>query len=946
MNSLKRILNDDELEPHGHANGFSGFEAYDADPFNNNPLLSAQTWPDVWSTTLDAVTTQFDHDSFATDSDGSGGIAGRETLTIENDIESWYAHWLPDPDDFSPPRESITSTPTADLPEILCYGMVYRTSVKVVGDMLAIDAKLKTRSRTRSKTHQTLQVKKDNKGVILTFPDGTDFGILNIQATKALEDVISWPSIRMDAFVDIEPLRATLGRATKAADAKTRVNINIYGDQESSQKVGKRLSQEKIYLQKPDHRRSGSAYDNPHIISFPNLHVTQLEVEQDETRDGPATMTSVSQFEKTVSQVYASLKRGANLQRIGGSRLSTILLQHQEEALDFMLQRENGPIPPVFSLWKPLHGEEGWFRHAVTKRKSRIPSSEIGGGILADEMGMGKTLSILSLIAKTIDDAHDWVSEETADAIDSVLPSKKRSAATLVIVPSALLINTWEDEIEKHLDGSLKKMRYHGLRRKLLVSQLEEVDIIVTTYHTLVADCKDKSSPLHKLEWFRLPPAHIIRRPATTFHRTVSDLSARSRWCLTGTPIQNRLVDIGALFSFIRAQPFESLSNFKRYISTPFDGTDERRATASQALTLLVDALCLRRTKDLLHLPPRHDQVRELEFTVEERYQYDLTKSTMNRALRQRVGESYVKSRFGMFQVQLQLRMLCNHGTFQHPFSWAKRSLMDEKEDAICTIGNLREVRCSACRQCMPVLETNNIYRTDNTHCGHMVCPECLGDGILQSYGSDIPSASCPLCLPGGNLHLTGKPRHKTDNGQHCDEPYFRPQGQSSKMDALMSDVRQSLDSTKSIIFSSWTHTLDLVAIYLDREAIPFHRIDGECPLSSRQKILDDFATSAEKPVLIMTTGTGAFGLNLTSANRVFLVEPQWNPSVENQAIARAQRLGQEKSVLVTRYVMKKTVEEEMRIQQEHKLRIAELGNTTQEQDIPDPGADHTMADI
>lgn len=194
--------------------------------------------------------------------------------------------------------------------------------------MLAIDAKLKTGGRARSKAQQALKVKNDDKGVVLAFPDGTDFGILNTQATKALEDVISWPSIQMDAFADIEPLQATLGRATKAADAKTRVNINIYGTQECREKVGKKLSQEKVYLQKPDHRRSGSVYDNPHIITFPDFQITYLDLEQDETRDGPTTMTSVLQFEKAISQVYASLKRGANLQRIVGSRLKTILLPY------------------------------------------------------------------------------------------------------------------------------------------------------------------------------------------------------------------------------------------------------------------------------------------------------------------------------------------------------------------------------------------------------------------------------------------------------------------------------------------------------------------------------------------------------------------------------------------------------------------------------------------
>ena len=72
--------------------------------------------------------------------------------------------------------------------------------------------------------------------------------------------------------------------------------------------------------------------------------------------------------------------------------------------------------------------------------------------------------------------------------------------------------------------------------------------------------------------------------------------------------------------------------------------------------------------------------------------------------------------------------------------------------------------------------------------------------------------------------------------------------------------------------------------------------------------------------------------LNLTAANRVFIVEPQWNPSIENQAIARALRLGQGKSVLVTRYVVNRTVEQEMRSQQHRKLRIAEMSWGSQEQ--------------
>ncbi|KAF2847248.1 hypothetical protein T440DRAFT_403859, partial [Plenodomus tracheiphilus IPT5] len=114
------------------------------------------------------------------------------------------------------------------------------------------------------------------------------------------------------------------------------------------------------------------------------------------------------------------------------------------------------------------------------------------------------------------------------------------------------------------------------------------------------------------------------------------------------------------------------------------------------------------------------------------------------------------------------------------------------------------------------------------------------------------------------------------------------------------------------IIFTCWTRTLDLIQRYLSRANLNhsnYRRIDGDCPTTKRERILHDFKTDPELHVLIMTTGTGAVGLNLAAANRVFIVEPQWNPSVEDQAIARALRLGQKHAVLVTRNVVDQTVE-------------------------------------
>jgi SWI/SNF-related matrix-associated actin-dependent regulator of chromatin subfamily A3 len=113
-----------------------------------------------------------------------------------------------------------------------------------------------------------------------------------------------------------------------------------------------------------------------------------------------------------------------------------------------------------------------------------------------------------------------------------------------------------------------------------------------------------------------------------------------------------------------------------------------------------------------------------------------------------------------------------------------------------------------------------------------------------------------------------------------------------------------------SIVFSCWTRTLELISQHLNAAGIAFERIDGGISLQKREAILKAFAERDDLPVLIMTTGTGAYGLNLTAANRIFIIEPQWNPAVENQAISRAIRLGQAESVQVTRYIIRNTVEQ------------------------------------
>jgi len=130
----------------------------------------------------------------------------------------------------------------------------------------------------------------------------------------------------------------------------------------------------------------------------------------------------------------------------------------------------------------------------------------------------------------------------------------------------------------------------------------------------------------------------------------------------------------------------------------------------------------------------------------------------------------------------------------------------------------------------------------------------------------------CPLCYPiGPGSTKKAIDTDRASAGERHDN-YFRPHGYSSKMVAIMEDVPADLWNTKSIIFSCWTRTLDLVGRHLRQLAIPYERIDGESPLPRRQQILDDFAINPRIPVLIMTTGVGAFGyVTLALALALFL---------------------------------------------------------------------------
>ncbi|XDG09354.1 hypothetical protein ABKA04_008969 [Annulohypoxylon sp. FPYF3050] len=202
---------------------------------------------------------------------------------------------------------------------------------------------------------------------------------------------------------------------------------------------------------------------------------------------------------------------------------------------------------------------------------------------------------------------------------------------------------------------------------------------------------------------------------------------------------------------------------------------------------------------------------------------------------------------------------------------------------------------------------------------------------LLPSIPSSLNISTgpiCPLCDDGalGESKKTQIDQGTTPESNPAD---YCP---SSKVKALLRNlendhqvaVARDQPQAKSVIFSTWTGMLDLIGKALSIKAFKYQRLDGRMNLKQRANALDDFRKDQECTILLASLGSAAVGLNLTMATRVHLIEPGWNPLLEQQAIDRVHRLGQDKEVIAVRYIVSgsTSIEQYIRQRQEQKLNV------------------------
>ncbi|KAI9054711.1 hypothetical protein LZ554_001862 [Drepanopeziza brunnea f. sp. 'monogermtubi'] len=815
--------------------------------------------------------------------------------------------------------------------------------------------------------------------------------------------------LRTDARILTRPKKNGDEAPGTETSRRYRIDLNLMGPKKYALNIGRHLSQKNIWLRTPLMLEAGVELHNPHVIQKPPQPPPRLYSSYGSRQQGPARTTE--EIRNDILGMFDSLERSENLPEMeADARITTELLKHQKQGLYFMTNKEKARVFGAdekgnSSLWRlniSASGQRTYY-NVITGQEERQSPPQVLGGILADMMGLGKTLQIISLVTQTLDnEAVEWAKQPPCVPKDNrdlcavrkgknkvplpkleQVPLVMNCKTTLLVSPLSTIAN-WEEQMKQHVKpGSLNYYIYHGGNRIKDVKRLAEFDVVITTYGSVASEFGNRSKgkpgvyPLEEMNWFRivLDEAHMIREQSTQQSKSICRLSANRRWAVTGTPVQNRLEDLGALMSFLRIKPFDEKGGFSQYIMSPFKLCDPE---ILPKLRLLVDSITLRRLKDRIDLPKRHDQLVKLDFNPEERHIYEIFAKNASDRVKVIVGSREKslsgKSYVHILQSILRLRLICAHGKdllneedLKVMNGLCKDSAIDLDSDdddddqpalssrqAYDMYYLMKETNTDVCLTCQRKIgpsdaesegESKDEIIGHMTPCYHIICNTCIAGykAEVEEAARDQPQVHCPICSSYIKLFYFPLRQGGLDDQEACKQKTKEAKrgkdangysGQHTKTKALIHDLLLSQQESqampgeppiKSVIFSGWTAHLDLIQIALQENGIAYTRLDGKMSRTARGAAMDSFREDPAITVILVSIMAGGLGLNLTTANKVYVMEPQYNPAAEAQAVDRVHRLGQKREVTTVRYIMKDSFEEKMLVLQDKKKKLAQL---------------------
>ncbi|KAK6465877.1 SNF2 family N-terminal domain-containing protein, partial [Scheffersomyces coipomensis] len=614
----------------------------------------------------------------------------------------------------------------------------------------------------------------------------------------------------------------------------------------------------------------------------------------------------------------------------------------------------------------------------------RMEKSQAKGGILADDMGLGKTIQTIALFIKQ---------------------RKENDPPTLIVGPVGLL-RQWDAEIKSKIkqDVIIKVGVYHGVDKKALssFSRLKKYDIILTSYGTLssewkkhfkesLADAESKKhlpdsksggrsydSPFFSMDArfnrIVLDEAQQIKNKASLTSKCVTYLKAETRFCLSGTPIQNNVEELYPFLRFLKVRPYSNEARFRSDIAIPlksnnYDDFDQDKSM--RKLRAVLRAILLRRNKDslidgkpILQLPTKHVESDFVVMDKDEKSFYDALEQGIQSKAKKLLIQKKIGFYSSMLTLLLRLRQACCHNYLveigemkaKDGGSGGKKNYQDMIRmlnglspaaiESIKKISQLAEdfsdaeEDSSTCPQCLTIFSEEEPVSIMGT-CGHMLCEGCV-DAFFVDKANDednkgnriAPCKECgALCketqmidyiifkrfhIDGYNLHelteFCSKYYSKTDNNHQrinyliARDKGLTPSAKIEKCIELVKEVFTKYPGEKIIIFSQFTTLFDIMDKVLVKEGIQYLRYDGGMSVDSKNSTIKQFYQSNVQ-VLLLSLKAGSVGLTLTCASHVVIMDPFWNPFVEEQAMDRAHRIGQEREVHVHRLLISNTVE-------------------------------------
>lgn len=612
-------------------------------------------------------------------------------------------------------------------------------------------------------------------------------GLLDHDTASALGQIRHENRIRTRSYI-LHDRKSDSKNSSVTLSASIPIYVVVYGHPEDSKLVGQTLSERSIFLQHPQYKEDLALYKNPQYLIRPGEEYPKIDYID---ADPPESLSEPSNEqgnpnENRLDSMFGSAQGPETYSSVEPSpRLRTSLQAHQRKGLAMMCEKESGNLEKkdFTALWTQTSISNGhsWYKNSVTGAVRENPVLCLGG-LLADEMGLGKSLTVIALIAGTLDAMAVQSTDQCLRSPSSQADECNRT--TLIVTPKSTL-HSWKEQFAMHTNhASIQVCYYSRNKRKYTVPALLGYDVVVATYGMLTAERNrrakqscDEDQPLLANHWLRvvLDEAHVIRNASTKQCATVCDLKARHRWGLSGTPIQNSVDDFGSLLQFLRVYPFDNPSSFTHEIADWIRCGDEK---GMKRLRLLVSAICLRRTKDCLGLPPRMNEIQTVAFNSGEKYLYETCKQSTVEFIELVFKEDgKLKSFATVIQLILRLRQVCNHG----------REMLSTKslkniDDFILSQGSkggkallVETAMCGICGR--KVQDVDSLLP-----CMHPTCSSCFEEKEMVVSKGEL---ECSICAD------TGSPR--SNNGPGIDTPVpdamvvdYEP---SSKVAALIKNL-------------------------------------------------------------------------------------------------------------------------------------------------------------